>query len=463
MINYNKIAEEIKKNKFNQSLKIIQASVERILYNNKYTAKKFIDKRLDNYCLKIGKSNTFKRKSNTFKKRHKIKKINNLILVSRLDVVGGGSKVIYDLINTLKKKTIVISTGLFPSKKINNKNIIFIETPEKTLINKVYWIQEKIDLLNPKNIWLFNSHQDSVAIAVFGKKFNSTINFIHHCDHNLSLGATINKFKHYDPHIPGYKNCRQLKMKNYYFPLVCKDYGKLNKIFDAKNITTATIASYNKFLIPYKFHYADLITYLLKNYTKIHYHVGRLTVLQLMLIYTNLILNRVSIKKFKYFNKIHNAWSFMKKNNIDFMISSFPLSGYRAIIETMGCGIPTIVHRNLISNIISGANILPKNNFIWNNYDEVINFFKSINNEKYQILSSMARKRYKKYHKILYLKKFLNRQSIIMPEYTNAYKLTYKNKFYKYRTIINLEIIIINIFRKLRQFFLKKRFIYTFS
>jgi hypothetical protein len=63
MINYNKIAEEIKKNKFNQSLKTIQDSVERILYNNKYTAKKFIDKRLDNYCLKIGKSNTQKKKT----------------------------------------------------------------------------------------------------------------------------------------------------------------------------------------------------------------------------------------------------------------------------------------------------------------------------------------------------------------------------------------------------------------
>jgi len=457
MIKYTKIKKKINEKKFNDCLRIIQNEVEEIIYNTKYTSKKFIDRRLDNYCLEIGKSSAFT------EERFKRNKIDSIILVSRLDVVGGGSKVIYDLINCLKKKIIVISTGLFPSRKINSKNIIFIETPENTLINKVYWIQKKINQLNPKNIWLFNSHQDSVAIAVFGKKFNSTINFIHHCDHNLSLGATINKFKHYDPHVPGYKNCRQLKMKNYYFPLVCKDYGKLNKIFDAKNITTATIASYNKFLIPYKFHYADLITYLLKNYTKIHYHVGRLTVFQLMLIYTNLILNRVSIKKFKYFNKIHNAWSFMKKNNIDFMISSFPLSGYRAIVETMGCGIPTIVHRNLISNIISGANILPKNNFIWNNYDEVINFFKSINNEKYQILSSMARKRYIKYHKILYLKKFLNRQSIIMPEYTNAYKLTHKNKFYKYRTIINIEIIIINIFRKLRQFFLKKRFIYTFS
>ena len=42
------------------------------------------------------------------------------------------------------KKIIVISTGLFPSRKINSKNIIFIETPENTLINKVYWIQKKI-------------------------------------------------------------------------------------------------------------------------------------------------------------------------------------------------------------------------------------------------------------------------------------------------------------------------------
>ena len=55
----------------------------------------------------------------------------------------------------------------------------------------------------------------SLANYDFGK-----INYIHHCDHNAALGASVKKFKHIDPHIGIYNICKKKNKKNIYMPLV---------------------------------------------------------------------------------------------------------------------------------------------------------------------------------------------------------------------------------------------------
>jgi hypothetical protein len=356
------------------------------------------------------------------------------------------------MIKCSTKRYIILATNILPSS-IKNKNN-FIKCNQNTLVEKIKFIKKVIYKNNCKNIWLLNSHQDSVAIAAcisLNREIN--VNYIHHCDHNLALGATIKEFNHYDPHVSGYNNCKKKNIKNLYIPLICNDYGKSSTLFDKNNIKTCTIANYNKFLLPYHKSYFELVSKILKKKYITHYHVGRLTIIQLFKIYVKLIFNNIDLKRFIYIPNNNNIWKFLKKNKINFTISSFPQSAYKTIIESMGCGVPVIVHKNSISKILSGSDIVTKDCYLWSDYEDILQFFKKLSIKRYEELSSQCRKKYQKYHSINILKKFFSKKISVVPTIQRNYQIKKIN--IKYNYFLGLEYNLINILRTLRTFFIK--------
>lgn len=446
MINYYKLNFLLKKENFEACLKLIQEEVEKIIYNPKYTAKIFFDSKLDELCKTIGERIQPLNKKNTSLKN------TDIYLVSRLDKIGGGSKMLYDMIKCSTSKHVIIATNILPSSvKIKNN---FIKCNQNTLIKKIEFIKHIIYENNCKNLWLLNSHQDSVAIAVCASLNEEIpVNYIHHCDHNLALGATIKRFKHYDPHISGFNNCKKKNIKNSYIPLISNDYGKSNVLFNSKKIKTCTVANYNKFLLPYHKSYFELILTLLKEKCITHYHVGRLTIIQLSKIYINLLLNNISFRKFIYVPNNKNIWKFLKKNKIHFTISSFPQSAYKTIVESMGCGVPIIIHENTISKILSGSDIVSKYCPSWKNYEDIIKFLKKTSIREYKITSYKCREKYEKFHHPTILNKFFGKKSFVLPPPIEKNYHIRKTE-YKYNLIQKLEIYLINTTRSLRKYFI---------
>lgn len=446
MINYHKLNFLLKKENFEACLKLIQEEVEKIIYNPKYTAKIFFDSKLDDLCKTIGERIQPLNKKNTSLKN------TDIYLVSRLDKIGGGSKMLYDMIKCSTSKHVIIATNILPSSVKSKNN--FIKCNQNTLIKKIEFIKHIIYENNCKNLWLLNSHQDSVAIAVCASLNEEiSVNYIHHCDHNLALGATIKRFKHYDPHISGFNNCKKKNIKNSYIPLISNDYGKSNVLFNSKKIKTCTVANYNKFLLPYHKSYFELILTLLKEKCITHYHVGRLTVIQLSKIYINLLLNNISFRKFIYVPNNKNIWKFLKKNKIHFTISSFPQSAYKTIVESMGCGVPIIIHENTISKILSGSDIVSKYCPSWKNYEDIIKFLKKTSIREYKITSYKCREKYEKFHHPTILNKFFGKKSFVLPPPIEKNYHIRKTE-YKYNLIQKLEIYLINTTRSLRKYFI---------
>ena len=436
----------IKKENFEGCLKLIQEEVEKIIYNPKYTAKIFFDSKLDELCKTIGERIQPLNKKNTSLKN------TDIYLVSRLDKIGGGSKMLYDMIKCSTSKHVIIATNILPSSVKSKNN--FIKCNQNTLIEKIEFIKHVIYENNCKNLWLLNSHQDSVAIAVCASLNEEIpVNYIHHCDHNLALGATIKRFKHYDPHISGFNNCKKKNIKNSYIPLISNDYGKSNVLFNPKKIKTCTVGNYNKFLLPYHKSYFELILKLLKEKCITHYHVGRLTIIQLSKIYINLLLNNISFRKFIYVPNNKNIWKFLKKNKIHFTISSFPQSAYKTIIESMGCGVPIIIHENTISKILSGSDIVSKYCPSWKNYEDIIKFLKKTSIREYKITSYKCREKYEKFHHPTILNKFFGKKSLVLPPPIEKNYHIRKTE-YKYNLIQKLEIYLINTIRSLRKYFI---------
>ena len=335
---------------YNQ-LNFIRNKVEEILYDPKFIGKKFFLEEFDNSCIKIGKKYL---KKKIFTNNYKNV---DLFLVSRLQKFGGSSKLLFDLIKNIKNEYLILSTGLFPSEKSLKSKII--ECHEVNTLKKLKWIENKIFDLRPRRIWYFCLHQDSVALASLANYDFGKINYIHHCDHNAALGASVKKFKHIDPHIGIYNICKKKNKKNIYMPLVCENLGKINNNINSKNIVTCTVSNYNKNIFKYPKLIENLICNILRKDNLKHIHIGTINPFSLIKLYFLLILNNISLSKFEYFPKSYNIEKLFEKK-VNLFISNFPLAGYRTLIEVMSLGVPIIIEKNLVSNYLSGEIIAPK-------------------------------------------------------------------------------------------------------
>jgi len=83
-----------------------------------------------------------------------------------------------------------------------------------------------------------------------------------------------------------------------------------------------------------------------------------------------------------------------------------------------------------------------------------LQFFKKLSKKRYKEISSQCRKRYQKYHSINILKNFFFKKISVVPTIQRNYQI--KKVKIKYNFFLGLEYKLINIFRFLRIFFIKK-------
>jgi hypothetical protein len=157
----------------------------------------------------------------------------------------------------------------------------FLSAPRGDFGARLSWLQGALIGCNPEHVYLFNHHQDSVAVAAIQPGMGIKASFYHHGDHHLCLGVHLDHLVHIDPHPMGYHHCREmLGVENVYVPLTFEDKGPRPDTLPFAPggvLTTATAARSNKIEIPYFVSYLDLIPRLLKVTGGRHIHIGRLT------------------------------------------------------------------------------------------------------------------------------------------------------------------------------------------
>ncbi len=391
-----------------QALCLIHDCVYKIITEPLCTSQVFGSKTLDDLCCHIGNANLSGIKQEI--KGSIPCQLDDPVfvyIVTKLDKSGGHTRVLEDFIKASRRGShVILSTELDGKSDTNylrktiaqQVNLIIEKTPKVNYQQRLTWLQKRILEIHPKKIYLFNHHQDSVAVAAIQPEMGLDAYFYHHGDHHLCLGVYLSHLKHIDPHPMGYSNCRHvLGIQNSYIPLTVDDKGDRSEDIPFLNngvLTTCTAARSNKIEIPYFVSYLDLVPKLLKATRGRHIHIGRLTPWALSQIRQGLKRYGIPQNHFTYTPWVPSVWKALHDYRVDLYIASFPYGGGLTLIETMGAGIPVALHKHIYSRILSCIDLAYPKAFSWRSPEELLEFCQTLTPDFLETQSRAARLQY---------------------------------------------------------------------
>jgi hypothetical protein len=412
------------------ALRAIHLLVDQVFCEPINTAQIFGSELLDSLCQELGAANWRKLLNDQSisiggndKTNHTEKVI--VYIVSRLQVSGGHTAVLADIIRLgPPSRSIILVTGVsgvtdhvaIQHRFDSIQNVSFEYAPRGKHIDKLDWLQQKIIDINPSNVWLFNHHQDSVAVAAVQPEAGYQLHFYHHGDHHLCLGVHLSYADHVDIHPMGFHYCRdKLDIKgNRYLPMAVRDMGARPESLQFKygsNLVTCTAAGFNKVEVPYFIQYVDVIPELLHAFGGKHIHIGRLTAMALRRISSNLRRLGVPESNFVYIPFVPSVWKAFHEYQVDLYITSFPYGGARTLIEVMGSGVPVAIHSHCTSRLLATFDMAYEGSFVWRDPNELYDFVRNVDIATLNSLSKMARSRYLDFHSEYILKKALTKDA----------------------------------------------------
>ncbi len=390
---------------FDKPLKRVYDLVDTVITNPANTARIYNSSELDEYCQKIGEINL------TRIKPAQRSPADFVYIVTRLQKSGGHTRVLQDFIQSRPgAKHVILSTQICGPSDVEYVKKTFCEkldahyevAPRKNFHHRLQWLQNRILELNPKKVFLFNHHQDSIAIAAVQPQLDCKFSFYHHGDHHLCLGASLKNIEHIDFNQFGFYNCReQFGIDNIYIPLTSEDRGnrQAGSFLQRRGILTCTVARSNKIEIKYPISYFEVIPELLAKTGGQHIHIGKLTPWGLFKLRRNLKKQGVSVSQFKYIPWVPSVWEAVQQHGVDLYIVSFPYSGALTLIEVMGAGIPVAMHRHLYAPSLDSIGMAYEGAFTWQKPEELINFCTSVSADELLHQGISARTQYERYHR----------------------------------------------------------------
>ncbi len=409
------------------ALRIAHDFVERVVTEPLFTSQVFASKSLDDLCLRIGRVNleSFVGKQRAplqFSHSHGRPRV--AYIVSRLQRSGGHLRLILDFIRSQPEKDhFVFSTGVAgPSDKFffeqslqGAATVFFFVAPRGDFAARLTWLQNSLLGCAPEHIFLFNHHQDSVAVAALPPELGFPGSFCHHGDHHLCLGVHLDHLTHIDFHPMGFHYCRnELGVESQYLPLTFEDKGVLREkigFAEKPGVTSATVARSNKVEIPYYVNYVDLIPQVIKVTGGRHVHIGKLTPWAIRRMRSNMDALGIPQDRLVYIDWTSSVWESLQKFNVDVYIASFPYGAGLTLIEVMGAGIPVIMHRHVYSRVLSGLELAYPEAFNWDDPDRLLDHLANLNCDDLRHEGGVARMWYETYHRPEILKLFLSAPS----------------------------------------------------
>ncbi|ODG99008.1 hypothetical protein A4S05_06640 [Nostoc sp. KVJ20] len=407
-----KVAEYIKSGDLESPLRFLINFVEKIIRDERATAKVFGSATLDKLCQQIGaKALEYQKRLLTIDSHSNNNNENIIYIATELYKTGGHTAVLEDLIKAQPhKKHIILITDIFNTvnrkiilNRFSSLNVQIEWAPQSSLLEKLLWLQDQLAEKQLSQVFLFNHWQDAVAIAAVQPNLAQQLIFYHHCDHQLCLGLYLSHAKHIDPHAFGFYNCRHnLGVANtIYIPLVVEDSGtrstELPFIANAK-LRTCSSGSGNKFEQNYQYSYIEEVAKILDVTQGTHIHIGELSHYSLEQIRRGLEERGIAQESFIYIPWVKSLWQAIHEQKIDVYINSFPLGGGRASIEIMGSGTPFIGHKNYNSRVLSGIDIVYPEAFFWQKPDELYSYLQALTPEILKEQAAYSRRHYELYH-----------------------------------------------------------------
>lgn len=407
------IRDLIRAGKLNAALRAITRMVDLISCEPINTGRVFGSSLLDNLCQEIGAANLSRTGGGVRPSNEGQGGRVTVYIASRLSAAGGHTAALADIIRLSPPgRNIIMVTGVggptnhaaVMPRFASTSDLHFEYVPCGSFASKLDWIQRRLQAIAPTEVWLFNHHQDSVAVAAVQPQAGYRLRFYHHGDHHLCLGVHLDGADHIDIHPTGFHCCRgDLGIQgNRYLPLVVADQGVRSpslRFRSGNTLLTCTVANFNKIEVPYFVRYADVIPALLLATGGRHLHIGQLRSATLRQIRQGLRKRGLPDSAFQHIPYVTSVWRALLEHGVDIYVASFPHGGGRTLIEAMGAGIPVAIHSHCASRLLGAFDLAYPGAMVWHIPEELLEHINAADADTLSLHSSLARARYEAFHR----------------------------------------------------------------
>ena len=348
-----KILSHVANGKIDEALYLIFQSMHRLILSGALKRKALFLPELDNLLTSILSIDNCQPREIITNQKKDI----TVIIASELYETGGHSETIKNIVQEDPSRYLIFLTDIFGRsinkslinpQKFKEKGINLYAIPSGTIFEKINFLADLLIKINPKAIFHFGHHQDPIgygAVEISGLKKRSAI--FHHCDHEPSIGATMDHAIHCDFSIEVNKFCQKIHDNTLIFPLHSKKPSRIRSCDADDQICFATSGHPKKFIGKDNYiEYLDIVFTLLNNFPEAKFiHIGGLD---------NSIIDGIDQKlgpnkKTRFINigPVSSVAETLLNYSATVYISSFPIAGGIATSEAQSIGLPVIFYDSL--------------------------------------------------------------------------------------------------------------------
>ncbi len=396
--------------RFDAALAAIEGVVEDVICEPLNTAEIFADAFLDEACQRAGRAVLLQLRSNA-PASFPDEPVPVVFVASRLQASGGHTAVLADIARHTGGTVKVLLTGVSGRTDVGGlkhlfgsglPQLSFEVSPRGSRAARVQWLQRRLQALQPSTVWLFNHHQDSVAVAAVQPGQGYQLKYLHHGDHHLCLGVTLAWGEHYDPHPMGFRNCRDVLQRpdNKYLPMALEAPAAEGASMPARGgpLVTCTAAGRNKIEHAYSPAYAEVVAGLLAQTGGVHIHIGRLSAPYRWRLRRELRRHGVPQQCLRFIPYVRSVAATLAREQVDLYLGSFPYAGARTLVEAMAAGVAIAAHDHSQHSFLGAMDMLPPGSCFWSRPEELFEFAASHDRATLQAIGQRARDHYIAYH-----------------------------------------------------------------
>ena len=399
-----RIRDRLEQGDLDGALLAIESVVEEVFCEPLNVAEIFGDAFLDEACQRVGVATLASLGSVRAESQ-----AGTVFVASRLQPSGGHTALLADIARLAQGPVRILLTGISgptdPARLAHRfggiPDLVFEQAPRGTRLARLQWLQARLRALRPRTLWLFNHHQDSVAVAAVQPGQGYTLKYLHHGDHHLCLGVCLPWGEHYDPHAMGWHNCREVlgRPDNRYLPMALEaPVAPAIPTRRSGALVTCTAAGHNKIEHDYGPAYAEVIAAVLARTGGTHLHIGRLTLPYRWRIRRALARQGVAGEAFRYVSHVPNLAEALVREQVDVYLSSFPIAGARTLIEAMAAGLPIAVHDHAGKRFLGALDMAPEGSCVWSAPEDLLSFLGGVDRASLLQMGELSRRHYEAYH-----------------------------------------------------------------
>ncbi len=399
------VARQISNLQCGDAMLRIKSFVEQVINDPESVATVFASRELDALCSRLADVYYGRRRSSGSQGR------GTVILASELVRAGGHVELIKDYLalGLFERPVRVALSDLFD--RIDRNSIseweslldceIFV-AEETGLDDKLSALGRQLCEWNPSTILTLAHNQDVVCVVAAHFPGATRRYYIHHGDHHLSLGVTCEAFEHVDLHNMSYELCKHEigVRRQHYWPLTAVRPSRIKTEFLERDaLTTASCGRMSKFEAgTYAFRYERAVALMLKATRGYHVHIGELTADFIRTIHAELDAENVDRDRFIHIEWVPSLTQALIEHAVDVYVTSFPISGGKALIEALSIGIPVVTHESYRSRYHSSFDLAYPESYVWGTYEDLSEILSRWNERLLQEHGALALHYFERYY-----------------------------------------------------------------